>query len=265
MFEGDSTYTKLRQEVLDGLVRRYWVENNLLYAKGSRLFVPSGGGLKHELLKETHDPQWAGHPGVERMVALLSRSYYWPKMRDDVELYVKTCLVCQLDKTERRKQAGLLQPLPIPEKPWVSISLDFVVGFPEVNGMRSVLVVVDRFSKYAIFIAAPNACPAEKAAELFFKNVVKHFGVPADIVSDRDARFTGKFWTYLFNLMGSKLKFSTANHPQTDGQTERINALMEEYLRHYVTASQKNWLDLLDVAQFCYNLHKSSSTGLSPA
>ncbi|KAL0364743.1 UNVERIFIED_CONTAM: Transposon Ty3-I Gag-Pol polyprotein [Sesamum angustifolium] len=85
-----------------------------------------------------------------------------------------------------------------------------------------------------------------------------------DIVSDRDARFTGRFWTALFNMMGTELKFSTANHPQTDGQTERVNALVEDYLRHYVSASQRNWVDLLDVAQFSYNLHKSSATGMSP-
>ena len=95
--------------------------------------------------------------------------------------------------------------------------------------------------------------------------MVKIFALPKDVISDRDARFTGKFWTYLFKLMGSKLKFSTANHPQTDDQTEQINALLEEYLRHYVTTSQKNWVSLLDAAQFCYNLHKSSATGLSPA
>ena len=86
------------------------------------------------------------------------------------------------------------------------------------------------------------------AVGLFFANVVKHFGVPADIVSDRDARFTGRFWTSLFGLLGSKLKFSTANHPQTDGQTERTNAVLEEYLRHFVTASQTDWLELLDAA-----------------
>ncbi|KAL5835307.1 hypothetical protein ACOSQ3_014874 [Xanthoceras sorbifolium] len=148
---------------------------------------------KQELLKETYNPQWAGHPGVERMVTLLSRSYYWPKMYEDVEAYVKTYLVCQLDKTERNKQAGLLQPLPIPEKSWVSISMDFIVGFPAIDGVRSILVVVDRFSKYAVFIPAPHACLADKAAELLFKNVVKWFGVSGDIVSDRDARFTGKF------------------------------------------------------------------------
>ncbi|CAL5371561.1 unnamed protein product [Camellia sinensis] len=260
----DSEYQRLVQQVKDGTVRRYWLENDLLHGKGDRLYVPSVGGLRLELLRETHDPQGAGHPGQQRMMALLSRSYCWPKMEDDVEAYVKTCLVCQLDKTERKKAAGLLQPLPIPTKPWVSVSMDFISGLPKVNGMRSVMVVVDRFSKYAVFIPAPHACPADVAADLFYKYVVKYFGLPEDIVSDRDTRFTGRFWTVLFNLMGSELKFSTANHPQTDGQTERMNALLEEYLRHYVTASQRNWVDLLDSAQFCYNLHRSSATGMSP-
>ncbi|KAL0302197.1 UNVERIFIED_CONTAM: Transposon Ty3-I Gag-Pol polyprotein [Sesamum angustifolium] len=145
---------------------------------------------------------------------------------------------------ERKKEAGLLQTLPIPEVPWQSISMDFVSGFPKVNGLASVLVVVDRFSKYGIFIVAPHACPAETATELFFKNVTKYFGVPKDIVSDRDARFTERFWTTLFNMMGTDLKFSTANHPQTDGQTEGVNALVEDYLRYYVSASQRNWEQL---------------------
>ncbi|KAJ0021489.1 hypothetical protein Pint_31247 [Pistacia integerrima] len=115
-----------------------------------RPFVPSKGGLRRVLLKEVHDSPWAGHPGRERTLALLTRDYYWPRIDADIESYVKTCLVCQLDKTERRKVAGLLQPLPIPERPWVSASLDFIGGFPKVEGMSSVLVVVDRFSKYAV-------------------------------------------------------------------------------------------------------------------
>ena len=94
--------------------------------------------------------------------------------------------------------------------------------------------------------------------------MVKYFGVPADIVSDRDTRFTGRFLTELFNMMGTELIFSTANHPQTDGQTERINHLLEENMRHYVIASQQNWVTLLDTAQFCYNLHKSSAIEMSP-
>ena len=113
-------------------------------------------------------------------------------------------------------------------------------------------------------MAAPSTCIAEVATDLFYKNVMKYFGLPKDIVSDRDSQFTSWFWTVLFRLMGSELKFSTANHPQTDGQTERINAVFKDYLRHNVIASQKNWLDLLDSMQFSYNLHKSSSIGMSP-
>ena len=223
----DPGYQTLVAQVREGKVRRYWLEDDLLFAKGGRAYVPAGGGLRRQLLRETHDTPWAGHPGVERMRALLSRSFYWPKMEEDIEAYVRTCLVCQQDKVERKKEPGLLQPLPIPDRPWQSVSMDFISGFPKVDGMASVFVIVDRFSKYAIFIGAPKACPADVAAELFFRNVVKYFGLPENIISDRDTRFTGRFWTVLFGLLGSELKFSTAAHPQTDGQTERINALLE--------------------------------------
>ncbi|KAL0302203.1 UNVERIFIED_CONTAM: RNA-directed DNA polymerase [Sesamum angustifolium] len=183
----DAGYLKLVEQVQSGLVRKYWLDCGLLYAKGGRVFVPMGT-LRCRLLRKTHDPQWAGHPGINRMVALLARRYYWPRMEEDVEAYVRTCLVCQLDKVERKKEVGLLQPLSIPEVLWQSISMDFISGFLKVNGMASVLVVVDRFSKYGIFIVAPHACPAETTIESFFKNVTKYFGVPKDIGSDRDAR-----------------------------------------------------------------------------
>ncbi|KAF7151574.1 hypothetical protein RHSIM_Rhsim02G0166800 [Rhododendron simsii] len=199
----DAKYQKLVQQVKDGTIRR------------------------QEVLRETHDPQWAGHPGRQRMLALLSCSYYWPKMQDNVEAYVKTCLVCQQDKTERRKEAGLLQPLSIPEKPWVCVSMDFVSGLPKVDCMRSIMVVVDLFSKYAVFIPAPHKCPAEVAADLFYKYVVKYFGLPEDIVSDRDTRLTWSVLDSVVQLNGFKV-------------------------------------ELLDSAQFCYNLHRSSSMGASP-
>ncbi|KAK4380947.1 hypothetical protein Sango_3015600 [Sesamum angolense] len=176
------------------------------------------------------------------MVALLARRYYWPRMEEDVEAYVRTCPVCQLNKVERKKEVGLLQPLPIPEVPWPSISMDFISGFPKVNGMASVLVVVDRFSKYGIFIIAPHACPAETTAELFFQNVTKYFGVPEDIVSDRNAS-------------------QSSSDRWPDGEGECVG---RHYLRDYVSASQRSWVDLLGVAQFSYNLHKSSATGMSP-
>ena len=115
--------------------------------------------------------------------------------------------------------------------------MDFITGMPKVKGVGLVFVVVDRFLKYAVFMAAPSTCIAKVATDLFYRNVVKYFGLPEDIVSDRDSCFISRFWTILFGLLGSQLKFSIANHPQTNGQNKRINVVLEDYLRHYVTAS----------------------------
>ncbi|OMO77547.1 reverse transcriptase [Corchorus capsularis] len=225
----DPTARAIMEYAKEGKTRRFWLENDLIYTR-----------------------------------ALVEEHYYWPRMRDDVETYVNTYLVCQQDKIEQRLPAGLLEPLPIPEHPWESVSMDFIVGLPKVDGFANIMVVVDRFSKYDTFILTPKECPAEKAAWLFLKHVVKYWGVPRNIVSDRDSRFTSRFWMELFKLLGYDLNISTVGHPQTDGQTERVNALLELYLWHYVSATQKDWPKLLDVAQFSYNLQRSESTGKSP-
>ncbi|KAL4297430.1 hypothetical protein GQ457_12G018750 [Hibiscus cannabinus] len=154
-------------------------------------------------MKESHDSKWAGHPGIHHTTTLLADKYYWPHMGRDVEAYVKTCLMCKQNKVEAGKPMGLLQPLPIPERPWKSISMDFIIGLPKVDDFSSIMVVVDRFSKYATSIPASKVCPAEEAARLFLKHVVKYWGVLKTIVSDRDTRFTGRFWTELFKLEGS--------------------------------------------------------------
>ncbi|RVW98231.1 Transposon Tf2-12 polyprotein [Vitis vinifera] len=145
-----------------------------------------------------------------------------------------------------------------------SVTMDFIIELPKSEDSGSIIVVVDRFSKYATFIAAPTDCTAEETARLFLKHVVKYWGLLKFIISDRDPRFTGKFWTELFKLMGSELHFSTSFHPQTDGKTERVNALLELYLRHFVSANQKDWPKLLDIAQFSYNLQRSEATNKSP-
>ncbi|RVW28374.1 Transposon Tf2-11 polyprotein [Vitis vinifera] len=186
--------------------------------KGRRLYVPKWGNIRRNLIKECHDTKWAGHPGQRRTRALLESAYYWPQIRDEVEAYVRTCLVCQQDKVEQRQPRGLLEPLPIAERPWDSVTMDFIIGLPKSEDNGSIIVVVDRFSKYATFIAAPTDCTAEETARLFLKHVVKYWGLPKFIISDRDPRFTGKFWTELFKLMGSELHFSTSFHPQTDGR-----------------------------------------------
>ena len=247
-----------------GKTRQFLWEDDLLVANKYRLYVPKAGNLRKILLQECHDTLWAGHPGWQRTLALLTQNYYWPKMEDEVRMYTKTCLICQQDKADRQKTAGLLQPLPVPSRPWESVSMDFITGLPRVGEHDAILVVVDRFSKYSTFIPMPKLSSSEDTAKAFFKNVVKYWGVPRSIVSDRDGRFLGTFWAELFRLLGSRLDMSTSYHPQTDGQTERFNSLLEEYLRHFISSSQKNWASLLDVAQFCFNSQRSSSTNKSP-
>ena len=260
----DMLAKNLKQLIEEGKTRRFWIEGDLIYTKGHRLYVPKSGNLRRALMRECHDTLWAGHPGWHRMMSLLKQGYYWPDMKEDVMNYTRTCLTCQQDKIERQRPAGLLEPLPVPSRPWESVSMDFISSLPKVGEHSSVFVVVDRFSKYATFIPTTKSSNATETAQLFFKHVVKFWGVPQNIVSDRDARFTGKFWTELFNILGSELNMSSSYHPQSDGQTERFNGMLEEYLRHFVSANQKNWVDLLDIAQFCFNIHQSSSSNKSP-
>ncbi|KAA0025807.1 reverse transcriptase [Cucumis melo var. makuwa] len=191
--------------------------------------------------------------GGSRTYALLKKDYFWPNMRDDVMQYTKTCLICQQDKVEKVKVAGLLDPLPIPTRPWESVSMDFITHLPKVGDFKAILVIIDHFSKYATFIPTTKQCSAEMTAQLFFKHVVKLWGVSTSIMSDRDGRFIGSFWMELFSILGTSLNISSSYHPQTDGQTERFNCMLEEYLHHFVNARQKNWIQLLDVARFCFN------------
>ena len=209
----DPTALALIDLVRQGKTRQFWVEDELLWTKGPRLFVPKAGELRKGLMKECHDTLWAGHPGWRRTHALLRQGYYWPQMKNDVMEYTKTCLICQQDKVERNKVPGLLEPLTVPKGPWESVSLDFITSLPRVGELGCILVVVDRFSKYATFIPTPKYCSAEDTARLFFKHVVKYWGLPENIVSDRDPRFTGTFWSELFKLLGSKLNLSTSYHP----------------------------------------------------
>ena len=159
----DLIYQKLVMQGKDGTTRRYWLENELLYFTGRKFYVPSSK-VRRELMKERHDIKWVGHPGGERTLALLAQSFHWPKMKEDVQAYVKTCHVCQVVKTERKKEVGLLQPLPFPNRSWQCLSMDFINGFWKVEGTRSILVVVDRFSKYVVFIPTLGECLAEKSA-----------------------------------------------------------------------------------------------------
>ena len=246
----------------EGKTRQFWAEDNLLFTKGNHLYVPRSGNLRRLILKEFHDTPWAGHNGWQRTYALLKRGYYWPNLHDQ---FRKICLICLQDKVERNKIAGLLEPLPVLSRPWESISLDFITHLSKVGEMESILVIIDRFSKYATFIPTRKSCSAEATAQLFFRHVVTLWGIPTSIVNDRDPRFTETFWTELLKLLGSSLNVSFSYHPQTDGQTERFNSMLEELLCHFIDARQKNLVQMLDVAEFSFNCQQSSSTGKTPS
>ncbi|KAK2966346.1 hypothetical protein RJ640_028505 [Escallonia rubra] len=217
--EHDPLARQLFKLAESGQTQRFWLEDGLLlYTKGQRVYVHKWNNLRKTIIRECHDTPWAGHSGQRWTYALVEASYYWPQMKDKVKAYMKTCLVCQQDKVKNQLPARLLDPLPIPAHPWESVSMDFITCLPRSDGCGSIMVVVDRVSKYATFVASPADCTAEETAQLFLKNVVKYWGLPKVIVSDRDPRFTGKFWTELFKLPGSELHFSTSFHPQTDGR-----------------------------------------------
>jgi hypothetical protein len=177
---------------------------------------------------------------------------------------VKQCTVCQHAKHSNAAPPGLLQPLPIPAGAWQDISMDFVEGLPKSEGFSVILVIVDRFTKYGHFVPIKHPYTAKTIAKAVFDNVVKLHGLPKSIVSDRDKVFTSVFWKELFSLMGTQLIMSSAYHPQTDGQTERVNQCLEMYLRCAMYEDPKKWKSWLSQAEFWYNSSYHSSLGCSP-
>ena len=235
----------------------------LVFYKQTRLYVPDGP-LRRALIQEHHDTPVAGHRGAGVTYSALKDDFYWPNMRNDVQRYVASCFTCQQNKSERRNPAGLLQPLPIPDRPFQVITMDFITGFPKVRNIDAVLVVVCRFSKVAHFIPTQKNADAREAARLVFHEVVRVRGMPEQIISDRDSRFTGRFWRALFQKYGTTLSFSSSHHPQTDGQSEILNQQLEQYLRMFIQTDQKDWPDHLDTAELCYNNSFQEAIRMTP-
>jgi hypothetical protein len=185
-------------------------------------------------------------------------------MREFVNEYIRTCDTCARNKTPHHRRHGQLQPLPIPSGPWKSVSMDFVVQLPPSQGYDAIYVCVDRFTKMVHFSPTNSNITAEGTAELYLRNVFKNHGLPDDIVSDRGTQFVAKFTRRLLELLDMKGNRSTAYHPQSDGQTERMNQTMEQYLRIYCDYHQDDWSQLLPLAEFVCNNAKNASTGMSP-
>ena len=235
--------------------------DNCLFFRG-RIVVPKENQL--EVLKTCHDSLLSGHPGNRKTFELLSKNYWWKTCRQDCKSYVESCAVCAQAKSIRKKPAGLLCPLPTPEHPWSAISMDLITDLPAVNDNNSILVFVDRFTKMAHFIPCSKALTSAQLADLFVNNVLRLHGLPRDIVSDRGSIFVSQFWTSLMKNLNISQSLSSAYHPQSDGQTERVNQSLEQYLRIYSDYLQCNWVRNLPLAELAYNSQWHSSIKMSP-
>ncbi|CAL9242305.1 unnamed protein product [Arabidopsis halleri] len=189
--------------------------NNLVCYK-NRLVVPPSSHLVPQLLKEHHDTPMGGHSGVLRTYKRLARHFYWPSMHRTVKEYVASCDVCQRAKSSSLAPAGLLQPLPISDRLWEDVSMDFVDGLPRSDGNTTIMVVVDRLSKSAHLVPLSHPYTAKKVAAKFMDAIVKLHGMPRSIVSDRDPVFVSLFWREFWKLAGTQLRMSSAYHPQSD-------------------------------------------------
>ncbi|KAL0559275.1 hypothetical protein IC582_003874 [Cucumis melo] len=205
------------------------------------------------------------HPGSTKMYRTLKKTYWWPGMKREIAEYVDRCLICQQVKPVRQRPGGLLNPLPVLEWKWEHITMDFLFGLPRTSrGYDGIWVIVDRLTKTARFIPIKATSTLDQLAKLYVDRIVSQHGVPVSIVSDRDPRFTSKFWPSVQKAMGTKLKFSTAFHPQTDGQLERTIQTLEDMLRARALQFKGNWDTHLSLMEFAYNNSYQSIIGMAP-
>ncbi|GBG76676.1 hypothetical protein CBR_g22893 [Chara braunii] len=197
--------------------------------------------------------------------ANLLQRFWWPTMMRDAQLYVETCQVCQRDKPRTEAPLGLLKPLPIPERPGESLSMDLMDTLvTSKSGMRHIFVIVDRFSKYARLVAMPETAKTEYVIRMFKENWVRDFGLPKSIISDRDVRFTSELWKAAAVEQGTQLQMTSGNHPEANGQAEQLNRAVQHLLRHYIKPNQVDWDEKLALIASLYNSVVHSATVVSP-
>jgi hypothetical protein len=195
----------------------------------------------------------------------LKQKYWWYGLKRDVAAHVAMCDVCQRVKAEHQRPTGLLHPLKIPERKWEEIGMDFIVGLPRTPaGYDSIWVIVDRLTKVAHFILVKTTYSGAKLAELYMARIVCLHGVPKKIVPDRGSQFTSRYWKKLHESLDTRLNFSSAYHPQTDGQTERTNQVLEDMLRACALKHGGSWDKSLPYAEFSYNNSYQASLKMSP-
>jgi hypothetical protein len=236
----------------------------VLLFKG-RMVVPKNHQLRKQIMDEAHLSKFAMHPGSTKMYQDLKQNFWWTRMRREIAKYVSECDVCQRIKASHLRTSGMLQPLSIPSWKWEDIGMDFIVGLPNTSQKHdSIWVIVDRLTKTAHFLPVHTTYTARKYAEIYLDQIVRLHGIPKTIISDRGAQFVARFWEQFQQTLGTKLIRSSAYHPQTDGQTERINQILEDMLRACVIQYDKHWDKCLALTEFSYNNSYQSSIRMAP-
>uniref|UniRef100_A0AAQ4QM75 Gypsy retrotransposon integrase-like protein 1 n=5 Tax=Gasterosteus aculeatus aculeatus TaxID=481459 RepID=A0AAQ4QM75_GASAC len=229
---------------------------------GNKTYVPAA--VRAQLLQWMHSCPSSGHPGIQRTLALAREQFWWPSLTQDVTDYVQACTTCAQTRSPRDLPSGLLEPLPIPNRPWSHMAVDFITDLPCSQGFTTILVAVDRFSKACRLIPLKKLPSALETAESLFHHVFRTFGLPEEIVSDRGVQFTSKVWAAFFKMLNVQVNLSSGYHPQSNGQTERLNQEIGRFLRAYCFQQPGEWSRFLPWAEYAQNSHKSTSTRISP-
>ncbi|WVZ89414.1 hypothetical protein U9M48_035826 [Paspalum notatum var. saurae] len=239
-------------------------EEGVLWFK-NRLVVPKDMELRKKILDEAHTSMFTLHPGSNKMYQDLKQKFWWTRMKREIAKYVSECDVCQRVKADHLKPAGMLQPLAVPAWKWEDIHMDFIVGLPRTQkGYDSIWVIIDRFTKSAHFIPVKTTYRAKQYAELYISRIVSLHGVPLTITSDRGSLFLSRFWEQLQTALGTNIIHSSAYHPQTSGQVERVNQILEDMLRACALTFSTKWNECLPLAEFAYNNSYQKSLDMAP-
>ena len=246
-----------------------WCKHEGILHFDGKLYVLPEGGACAEVLWSNHDNLLMGHFRYARMLELIRCKYYWPHMAKEIKVYTKSCMACQQAKPTHHKPYGELQSLQQPWKPYTDISMDFIIGLPpskcQSKAYNSILVIMDRYTKMVYYVTVRSDIDAPGLAAVFVqKFILAGPGIPDSIVSDQGSMFTSTFWSAVCYHLKVRRRLLTAFHPQTDGQTERQNLTLEQYLWAYVTYQQDDWVEWLLLAEFTYNNSWQSTTGELP-
>ena len=237
-----------------------------LFWYGDRLVVMEDASLRRGVISLYHNSTTAGHPGISNTAWAITRDFWWPALKRDVTEYVKGCPICQSRKNQPNKAQPPLFPISSEtySTPFSSIAMDFIVKLPLSESYDTILTITDTFSKASIFIPCNETIDAVKTAKLYTTYVLPHYGLPSRIISDRDPRFTSTFSRELCRALSIDQNISTAYDPQTDGQSERTNQRLEQYLRIFINSYQTNWASLLPLAQYTLNATPNATTHKAP-